>query len=257
MSRIGAARAIKAILALQIGIAVILFGRDIARVLPQLGFAPAAPALDEPVAPGDQTRRYDPSTLPTRPSRPGTDLPATGDMPARLQFDRVAGTPGLMRLTGTIAPGDAERFADWLETTGFVPERVQLHSPGGSVTDALEIGRSLRALEAETEVASDRICLSACPYVLAAGVARVVGEDGYVGVHQHYFDKNVALPAFLAVEDIQRGQGLVLEYLVEMGIDPLVMTHALGTPPGEIYILVREELEAYRMVSDGADADTG
>lgn len=252
MSRITAGRAIKGILVLQIGIAGILFARDIAGVLPQLGFAPDVPALDEPVAPGDQTRRYEPSRLPTRPARPGVDLPATGDMPSRLQFDRASGTPGMLRLTGTIAPGDAERFADWLETSGFELESVSLHSPGGSVTDALAIGRNIRALGAATEVASDRICLSACPYILSAGVERHVGEDGYVGVHQHYFDKNVALPAFLAVEDIQRGQGEVLAYLVEMGIDPLVMQHALTTPPDEIYVLVRDELETYRIVTDGA-----
>ncbi len=79
-----------------------------------------------------------------------------------------------------------------------------------------------------------------------------MGKDGYVGVHQHYFDESTVLPAFLAVEDIQRGQGLVLEYLIEMDIDPRLMRHALVTPPEQIYILTPEELSDYRMVTQPA-----
>jgi hypothetical protein len=33
-------------------------------------------------------------------------------------------------------------------------------------------------------------------------------------------------------------------------LDPLVMRHALATPPDEIYILLPEELERYRFVSE-------
>ena len=85
--------------------------------------------------------------------------------------------------------------------------------------------------------------------MLAAGTERHVHKDGFVGVHQHYFGENIALPAFLAVEDIQRGQGAVMAYLDEMGIDPLVMQHALVTPPEEIYVLLPEELETYKLAT--------
>ncbi|MAB16290.1 MAG: hypothetical protein CMN07_03825, partial [Roseobacter sp.] len=86
---------------------------------------------------------------------------------------------------------------------------------------------------------------SACPYLLAAGTSRTIPEDASVGVHQHFFGENTLLPTFLAVEDIQRGQGEVMEYLDQMGIDPLVMRHALATPSDEIYLLLPEELESY------------
>ena len=36
-----------------------------------------------------------------------------------------------------------------------------------------------------------------------------------------------------------------MTYLDEMGIDPLVMTHALSTPPDQIYVLLPKELERY------------
>ena len=65
----------------------------------------------------------------------------------------------------------------------------------------------------------------------------------------YFFGENIALPAFLAVEDIQRGQGEVMGYLIGVGIDPAVMRHALVTPPDEIYLLLPDELETYRLTT--------
>lgn len=239
------------ILGAQVFIALFLFGADISRLLPQLLSPSAAPGLSEPVAPGDQTRRYAPRDVAPREARPGTrPLPSTADMPTRLFFEAASWEGGTaLTLTGEIAGGDATRFAEWFARQGDVPTVAFLNSPGGSVTDALDIGRMLREAGVATAMAETDVCLSACPYILAAGVTRTVAEGAWVGVHQHYFGENTALPAFLAVEDIQRGQGDVMAYLIEMGVDPAVMRHALRTPPDEIYLLVREELETYRMVT--------
>ncbi len=249
MSSTSTARAIRAILAVQIVIAILLFARDIAGTLPQIAFTPRAPDLDNPIGPGDQTRRYDPAHLPPPASAPGTDVPVAADMPTRLQFAADPTRPGVVRITGTIAPGDYDRFRDWQATTSLTVDRVTLHSPGGSVSDALAIGRALREAGIATEIRAGDICLSACPYLLAAGTTRTVGENAYIGVHQHYFDESSVLPAFLAVEDIQRGQGAVLDYLIDMDIDLRVMRHALVTPPNQIYILTPEELSDYRLVT--------
>ena len=116
--------------------------------------------------------------------------------------------------------------------------------------DALELGRALRLAGLETAMRAGDICYSACPYLLAAGVERDIPETAPVGVHQHYFGESTLLPAFVAVEDIQRGQGEVMGYLDEMGIDPLVMTHALSTPPDQIYVLLPEELVNYGFIQE-------
>jgi hypothetical protein len=58
------------------------------------------------------------------------------------------------------------------------------------------------------------------------------------------------LPAFIAVEDIQRGQGEVMGYLIAMGVDPELMRVALLTPPEDIYLLTPEELMQFRLVTD-------
>ncbi len=239
------------ILGAQIAIAVLLFGADISRLLPQLLSSSTAPGLADPIAPGDQTRRYAPRDAPAREARPGTrPLPSSADMPTRLLFETAPWEDGTaMTLTGEIAGGDAVRFEEWLAVQPEMPDVAFLNSPGGSVGDALAIGRVLRAAGVATAMAQTDICLSACPYVLAAGVTRTVSEGAWVGVHQHYFGENTALPAFLAVVDIQRGQAEVMRYLIEMGIDPAVMQHVLATPPDEIYLLVSEELLNYRFVT--------
>ncbi len=239
------------ILGAQIVIALFLFGADVSRMLPRLLSPSAAPGLADPIAPGDQTRRYAPRDVTQRAPRPGTrPLPSTADMPTRLLFETAAWEGGTaMTLTGEIAEGDGTRFADWLGTLREMPPVAFLDSPGGSVADALQIGRALRAAGVATAMAETDVCLSACPYMLAAGIERTVAEGAWVGVHQHYFGENTALPAFLAVEDIQRGQAEVMGYLIEMGIDPAVMRHAMATPPDEIYLLLPEELESYRFVT--------
>ncbi|MDJ0629434.1 MAG: hypothetical protein QNJ44_14335 [Rhodobacter sp.] len=240
--RWSAALGIKLILGVQIAIAAILLASDIARVLPRAALlSPDAPRLTQPVEPGDQTRRYDRRRVPTGPGVPGTS-----DMPSRLLFEVDGDT---LTLTGAIADGDADRFTDWLAARPL-PATIALHSTGGSVTDALAIGDRLRAGGATTEVRQGQVCLSACPYILAAGTERRVHEEAYVGVHQHYFGENTALPAFLAVEDIQRGQGEVLVYLDTMGIDLRLMQHALSTPPEDIYILLPNELERYALATE-------
>ena len=234
--------AITWVLFVQLAIAVFLMGRDILTALPSIAFPSNQPKFDTPVAPGDQTRRFrtDNTPLDGNPARP---FRSTGDMPSRLFFEIKDDT---LFLTGQIAQGDADRFDEYLEVRRIF-DRVRLNSPGGSVRDALEIGRRLRADEADTMMGALDICLSACPYILASGVTRTIHDDAQVGVHQHFFDTNVALPAFIAVEDIQRGQGEVMAYLDEMGVDPRLMQHALVTPPDEIYVLLPEQLTEYRV----------
>lgn len=249
-------RWILAVLGLQVVLALLMMSGDLMRALPAALSPSTAPRLSDPVAPGDQTRQFRPDRIAPRPAAPGTrPLPPTDAMPSRLLAERAEwnGTPALL-LTGQIAPGDADRLRRELDLVA--PVTVILNSSGGSVGDALELGRWLRAAGADTALTPSDICLSACPYILAGGVQRSVAPGAWVGVHQHFFDRNLALPAFLAVEDIQRGQGMVMAYLIEMGVDPAMMQAALMTPPDEIYLLLPEELARFGLITD-TDAPSG
>lgn len=238
-------RVLRWLLGSQIALAVVLVGIDFAPTLPGLLSPSNAPELDRPIGPGDQTRYY-------RPNRPATPGPGVDpDMPRRLVAETVEfdGTEAL-RLRGAVAPGDGDRIV--AELREIRPSMVLLNSPGGSVGDALAIGQTLRGLEVETRLDDDAVCFSACPYMFVGGVARSVSDTARLGVHQHSFGESTILPAFLAVEDIQRGQAGVLNHLDEMGIDLRIMGPAMATPAEEIYILTEDELLDWNVVTSDA-----
>lgn len=249
-------RIMAGVLIFQLALCALLFAGDLGDGLSLPGRNTKAPRFEMPTSPGDQTRRYDTRDLPaTQPA--GPDTAPSGPMPDRLILRRD-GTD--WRLNGTIAAGDADRiisqmdaaFADENDAEGAAqtpPRRVLLNSPGGSVGDALRLGRHIRDLGLNTAMLSSDICLSACPYLLAAGRERLAEPGARIGVHQHYFGENILLPAFTAVSDVQRGQGQVMRYLNDMGIDTMIMSHALLTPPKEIYLLEPEELTGYALLS--------
>lgn len=239
------ARILTAVLAFQVAIGGLLVLGDVQEarlVLPGLG--PDTPRLTEPVRPGDQRRLF----------RPTRDRPATrpardpGELSDRLILTKVENTT--YRLEGGVAEGDGDRVIKLLQDARPEPEWIVLQSPGGVVRDALELGRFLRAEGINTRMLSGEYCYSACPYILMGGSKRDVHDAAQVGVHQHYFGESTILPASFAVEDIQAGQGEVMLYLDEMGIDPLLMVPALTTPPDEIYVLLPEELRKYGLVAE-------
>ncbi|WP_179379361.1 COG3904 family protein [Jannaschia marina] len=231
-------RTLRWLLGGQIVLAVLLIGIDLAPGLPGLVSPSSAPELDAPTRPGDQTRRY----RPTAPSNPGPGV--SSDMPRRLVAEI---TEAGLRLRGAIAPGDGARIVT--ELRAAAPGTVTLDSPGGSVSDALEIGRFLRDADVTTRIEDGAVCLSACPYAFAGGTTREVAEGGRLGVHQHSFGESTVLPAFLATEDIQRGQAEVLAHLDAMGIDLRIMGPAMATPANEIYILTPQELSDWNVVT--------
>lgn len=234
-----------------VAVCVVLADLD-ARWLPRLGGGDDLQT--GPVSPGDQVRRYDPvRTRPgftNTPNRPDIALP--DEMPDRLQFDVIddAEAGQVLLITGAIDVGDDGRLAAFLASEDSALDTIALHSPGGIVAEALLIGRRLKAAGVDTMMLPGMVCLSACPYILAAGETRRVSREAAVGLHQHYYDTPGYLPAFLAVEDIQHGQGQTMAYLIEIGIDPGLMLYSLNTPPDEIYLLVEEELLATGLATD-------
>ncbi|MAM63574.1 hypothetical protein [Maritimibacter sp. UBA3975] len=237
----GIRRAIAAIVGVQVAIAAALLITDLAGSMPRID------PLTSPGPSGPSTRPYSPDRAPA--TRPG-QTPETGPMPERLE---ISGNGATVTLTGQIAPGDGARIGQDLATragAGQVVETVQLDSTGGSVSDALEIGEVIRDSSIATIVGDGAVCLSACPYIFAGGVERSVTSTGRLGVHQHYFGESTILPAFMAVEDVQRGQAEVMAYLARMGIGLGIMEHAMRTPPDRIYLLSPEELDEYGFVTE-------
>ncbi len=212
------------------------------------------PAPMELPKPGDQTRTYLPKTMPLGPGRaaprlPGLDgPPVAADMSAPMKF--ALGVEGRVSALGTIDRGTAERFEKFLG--GHDREAISeivLHSPGGSVRDALRMARLIRDAGISTRVPENGYCASSCPLLLAGGLHRSASKTSFVGVHQIYALPNAAGTLQRGMADAQTVSALCQQLLVEMGVDLKVWVKAMQTPASQLYIFTIDELSRYRLAN--------
>ena len=157
-------------------------------------------------------------------------------------------TGGLLRMTGTIEPGAAQRFAGEVAAHGDRIRTISLESPGGSLDDAMAMARLIRGKGFATEVADGAICASSCPLVLAGGAQRHVGQRAAIGLHQFYAARGTAAPE-QAMADAQMTTARISRLLTELGVDPALWLHALDTPPRALYYLSADQMLEYRLVT--------
>ena len=174
---------------------------------------------------------------------------------ARLQsvmsFDLQA--DGRLLATGTIMPGTAKTFADEVGKRGGYVKTVVLHSPGGSLSDALAIGRLIREKKFATEVESGRYCASACPLIFAGGVERRAGAKAAIGVHRAVTISSGPASERDGMQDGQRVSALAQKYLREMDVDLGVWIHAMETPNDRLYYFKSDELVALKLATQAGD----
>ena len=186
------------------------------------------------------------------PARRGGDGAPTKSPDAKLKgamtFDLVG--DGRLMAVGTIAPGTADAFAAEIAKRGSYVKTVVLESPGGSVSDALEMGRLIRGKKLATEIDSGRYCASSCPLVFAGGVERRAGDKAGIGVHQAFaLARAGGSTAANGMEDAQRVSAECQRYLREMGIDLQVWVHAMETPKEQLYYFKPDELLSLKLAT--------
>lgn len=162
---------------------------------------------------------------------------------------------GALKLTGTIDPGAAQRFADEIAARGEYVKTVVLDSPGGSVMDALAIGALIQDKGLATEVAAGNLCASSCPIIFASGAERLASPDSAIGLHQIYAASlgasavDALAVAGVAMSDAQSMTAQITRHLTESGVDPALWLHALDTPPDRLYYLSAEEMQRLKLVT--------
>ena len=160
---------------------------------------------------------------------------------------------GKLYAVGTITPGIAKVFAAEVEKRGSYIKTIVLQSPGGSVRDALDMGRLIRKHKFATEVEANKYCASSCPLVFAGGVERRAGPKAALGVHQVS-----ALGQGLSNDDgmnsAQQISAICQKYLREMGIDLGVWVHAMETPRDELYYFKPDELLSLKLATSADSA---
>jgi hypothetical protein len=202
-----------------------------------------------------------PSIIPSilAPLLPGGDKRATplpqpeGALAKPMTFELVGG--GRLIANGTITPGISQAFATEIGKRGDYIKTVILNSPGGSVVDALAMGRLIREKNLATEVEAGKYCASSCPLMFAGGVERRAGDKAVIGVHQ------VAAIATAAQtpprDEMSLGQkisALCQRYLGDMGINLQVWVHAMETPHDKLFVFKPDELKSLNLVTQPAVA---
>jgi hypothetical protein len=165
----------------------------------------------------------------------------TGAKPALVRFDQAGAIEATwLRVKGEINEGFAEDVIAEIRrrrASGLIIE-----SSGGSVYEARQLGRFLRANGIRTAV--DKLCLSACVDVLAGGVTRLVTPGARLGIHQSRVPKNIS--------SHEGGQTYVAEaalYLREMGVDSAVALVAAAVPHDQIYLISTENALETRLAT--------
>jgi len=190
--------------------------------------------------------------------------------------------PEWLSAEGRIAPGSAIAFQAAVERLKGRRLPILIHSPGGSVPDALAMGELIRAKGLAVAVARTLIlncpeaapkcpdgpgkaiaggatCASACVLVLAGGVERLAGPAPLIGVHQITTTvKEIEGAARLATTRKlyeQPGVDSVVEaYLAAMGVGEPVMSLMRRTPAASVRWLSLGELKASRLATEALDA---
>ncbi len=221
---------------------------------PEIAGAPAetrraSPAMDLP------------TTIPSvlTPWLPGGDkrlMPVPqpdGVLAKPMTFELVGG--GKLMATGTITPGISEAFAAEVGKRSDYIKTVVLNSPGGSVADALAMGRLIRERKFATEVEAGKYCASSCPLVFAGGVERRAGDKAAIGVHQ--VAALGSAQAGLPRNEMSVAQNISARcqrYLGDMGINLQVWVHAMETPNDRLFIFKPDELKSLNIVTSTVTA---
>lgn len=207
----------------------------IRQATPSLDLPGALPSILAPLLPGGDKR--------------ATPLPQPeGALAKPMTFELVGG--GKLIASGTITPGIFQSFAAEVGKRGDYIKTVVLNSPGGSVTDAIAMGRLIRDKKFATEVEAGKYCASSCPLVFAGGVERKAGDKAAIGVHQVAALRTATGGAIRDEMSVAQNISATCQrYLREMGIDLQVWSHAMETPHDKLFIFKPEELKALNLVT--------
>ncbi|WP_375313979.1 hypothetical protein WHZ77_12760 [Bradyrhizobium sp. A5] len=197
-----------------------------------------------------------------------------------MKFNWVACEPncrGWVSAVGIITadtPKDFEEFARERQLGGAT---VVLDSSGGSVNDAITLGRRFRNLglsttvgislqnrggqSARPAVAPEAYCESMCVFLLLAGKTRYVPAAARVRVHQIWMGDRAddAKAASYSAQDlmiVERDIGRLAKYTFDMGGGGDLLSLALSVPPWEdLHELDAAELKLTNLVTTNLVAD--
>lgn len=161
----------------------------------------------------------------------------------------------VLSLSGTIAPGDAERLAAYFMTQKVITA-IHLNSPGGDLKEALRIAELVKNAGVRVSVKGGSICASSCFFIFIAGTDRTAApaaddgsypkraskKFGYVGIHRPYFAKSGGDRSSAKQQEAMMAQAK--EYLASRGVAQHLIDLMMSRPSNDIYWLSERDLDA-------------
>ena len=197
-----------------------------------------------------------------------------------MQFSWVACQPhcgGWISAVGIVTADSPKDFDDFAQGRDLRGTTVVLDSSGGSVNDAITLGRRFRSLGLMTTVGTsvrahgaqgdrgfiepEAYCESMCVFLLLSGKTRYVPEAAHVRVHQIWMGDRAedAKAASYSADDlmiVERDIGRLAKYTFEMGGAGELLALSLSVPPWEeLHELSRTELRLTNLVTTDAVAE--
>lgn len=174
----------------------------------------------------------------------------------------VAGGQTRIFAEGPIDEGATERLRHFVRSRNIEWAVVYLDSPGGSLLEALQLGRAIRELRFDTRVGSysdapsaepSATCASACTYAFAGGHNRFFSEyGGRLGIHQFYdAADNVG-----DIGDTQVVSAVLISYLQEMGINASAFARAAEARSHQMVWLSPQEAQQFGLANNGTQPTT-
>ena len=177
-----------------------------------------------------------------------------GALAKPMTFELVGG--GKLMATGTITPGISASFAAEIGKRGDYIKTVVLNSPGGSVTDALAMGRLIRDKKVRNRSRGREILR----IVLPVGVRRRHRAARRRQGHDRRASGGrtcVLPPAGAPRNEMSVAQNISARcqrYLGDMGINLQVWVHAMETPHDKLFVFKPDELKSLNIVTVAAAA---
>jgi hypothetical protein len=197
-----------------------------------------------------------------------------------MKFNWVACEPncrGWVSAVGIITTDTPKDFEDFARGRQLGGATVVLDSSGGSVNDAITLGRRFRTLGlmttvgitqqnrggqgARPSVAPEAYCESMCVFLLLSGKKRYVPEAAHVRVHQIWMGDRAddARAASYTAQDlmiVERDIGRLAKYTFDMGGAGDLLSLALSVPPWEdLHELDTTELKLTNLATTSLVAD--
>ncbi len=142
--------------------------------------------------------------------------------------------PALL-LQGRVVPGDASRLRQALAGETF--SALLLNSPGGSLLEARDMARAIRALRVPVVVPERAECASACFMLFAAAREKVAVPGARIGVH------SASVAGGNETMDTLGATTLMAREAAQDGVPAAITGRMVTTAPGQMAWLSQNELE--------------